>query len=66
MNKHEDKTINNMILFLRINNIAEFQYIESTSDYKFFDYQTRKKHTREEIIQLAKENQWHKDWGKNG
>ena len=65
-NEYEDKDINSMILFMRVNNIAEFQYIDNDSDLKFYDYQTDKHYTREDIIELATENNWKKDWSNNG
>ena len=40
MKEYTDKEINNMILFLRVNRFAEFQYIDSDSDLKFYDYMT--------------------------
>ena len=62
--KVNDKEINNMILFMRIKNVAEFQYIDSDSDLKFYDYKTDKHYTREDIVEIAIKNNWKKDWTK--
>ena len=64
MKEYTDKEINNMILFLRVNRFAEFQYIDSTSDLKFYDYMTDTHSTRDDIVKLAKENKWTPDWQK--
>lgn len=64
MKEYTDKDINNMILFLRVNRFAEFQYIDCDSDLKFYDYQTDKHYTRDDIVKIAEENKWKPDWQK--
>ena len=63
MIEYEDRHINNMILFLRINRLAEMQYIDNEKN-KFFDYQSNKWFTSQEVITLALENKWEKNWTK--
>ena len=63
MIEYEDRHINNMILFLRIKRLAEMQYIDNEKN-KFFDYQSNKWFTRQEVITLALENKWEKNWTK--
>tara|TARA_R100001443_G_scaffold4000_3_gene12073 strand:- start:9439 stop:9663 length:225 start_codon:yes stop_codon:yes gene_type:complete len=72
MKEYTDKDINNMILFLRVNKFAEFQYIDRIDpdddddggDLRFYDYQTDTYCTREDVVKLAKENKWKPDWQK--
>jgi hypothetical protein len=66
---YKDKHINSMILFLRINNIAEIQYIDrqitagaDTGDLTFYDYKSDSHITREQLIASALESGWKKDW----
>tara|TARA_R100001082_G_scaffold108414_1_gene83616 strand:- start:4704 stop:4922 length:219 start_codon:yes stop_codon:yes gene_type:complete len=59
--EYSDKEVNSMILYLRINRVAEMQYIDDSSD-KFHDFISHKKLTREEVIDLALDYKWHKSW----
>tara|TARA_R100000231_G_C5329677_1_gene165933 strand:- start:2160 stop:2534 length:375 start_codon:yes stop_codon:yes gene_type:complete len=65
MKKVNHKELNNMILFLRVHRIAEFYYIglhNSNTRKRFYDYISGKMFTRQQIIDLALDNHWHKDW----
>ena len=72
MKEYTDKDINNMILFLRVNRFAEFQYIDNIKpdddddggDLRFYDYMTDTHSTRDDVVKLAKENKWTSDWQK--
>ena len=72
MKKYTDKDINNMILFLRVNRFAEFQYIDKVDpdetddggDLRFYDYQTDTYCKREDVVKLAEDNKWKPDWQK--
>ena len=56
-----DRTLNNMILYLRINRVAEFQYVDKDSA-RLFDFISRKKYKRQEVINLALKHKWTKEW----
>ena len=64
MKDYEDKDINSMILFLRINKLAEIQYTDSYKQNKFFDYIQQSYLTRKEVINYALENDWKSNWKK--
>ena len=72
MKEYTDKDINNMILFLRVNKFAEFQYIDKIDpdddddggDLRFYDYQTDTYCKREDVVKLAEDNKWKPDWQK--
>jgi|TARA_R100000995_G_C3457898_1_gene111552 hypothetical protein len=72
MKEYKDKDINNMILFLRVNRFAEFQYIDNITadddddggDLRFYDYMSDTHCTRDDVVKLAKENKWKPDWQK--
>ena len=55
-----DRTLNNMILYLRIR-VAEFQYVDNSSA-RLFDFISKKKYKREEVINLALKHKWTKEW----
>ena len=57
----DNRTLNNMILYLRINRVAEFQYVDNSSA-RLFDFISKKKYTREEVITLALKHKWTKKW----
>lgn len=57
----DDRTLNNMILYLRINRVAEFQYVDNGSA-RLFDFISKKKYERDEIITLALKHKWTKEW----
>ena len=69
---YNDKEINSMILFLRLNRIAEIQYIDRQIDEKnrhidsgdltFFDYMSSSHITKTQLIASALESGWKKDW----
>tara|TARA_R100000458_G_C8262855_1_gene238194 strand:+ start:1406 stop:1630 length:225 start_codon:yes stop_codon:yes gene_type:complete len=71
--KVNDKEINNMILYLRVNDIMEIYYVDKSdswyyqddvTDLRFYDYKTDKHYTREDIVEIAIKNNWKKDWTK--
>lgn len=64
MKDYEDKDINSMILFLRINKLAEIQYIDADGQNKFYDYIRQSYLTRKEIIKYALKNDWKSNWKK--
>jgi hypothetical protein len=64
MKKYEDKDINSMILFLRINNLAEIQYTDIDGQDKFYDYISKFSWTRKEVVEYALENDWCTHWRK--
>ena len=64
MKDYEDKDINSMILFLRINKLAEIQYIDADRQNKFYDYIRQSYLTRKEVINYALENDWKSNWKK--
>ena len=69
MKKVNHKELNNMILFLRVHRIAEFYYIglhNSNTRKRFYDYISGKMFTRQQIIQLALDNNWEPNWIKGG
>ena len=61
---YNDKEINSMILYLRVNRVAEMQYVDSDNDLKFYDYMSDKHLTREEVIDLSLKSKWKIDWNK--
>lgn len=60
MKEYTDKQINSMILFLRVNNIAEMYYLENDQnpDRKFYDYRTNSWLTRSQVISAAIQSGW--------
>ena len=67
MLEYSDKEINSMILYLRINRIAEIQYIdrhEGTPFLTFYDYMSASHLTKEQLISAAIESGWKEDWKK--
>ena len=62
MKDYEDKDINSMILFLRINKLAEIQYTDMKSQDKFYDYISKSSWTRKEVVKYALNNDWHIHW----
>ena len=62
--EYEDKDINNMILYLRINKRAEMQYIDNDNDLNFYDYMSGKHINRKALIRLALNEGWKLDWQK--
>tara|TARA_B100001250_G_scaffold22653_1_gene19097 strand:- start:13499 stop:13696 length:198 start_codon:yes stop_codon:yes gene_type:complete len=61
---YSDKEINSMILYLRINRVAEMQYIDSDNDLNFYDYMSDKHLTRKELIDLSLKSKWKTDWNR--
>ena len=71
---YNDKEINSMILFLRLNRIAEIQYIDRQIDEKnrhidsgdltFYDYMSASHLTKNQLISAAIESGWKEDWKK--
>tara|TARA_R100000353_G_scaffold155090_1_gene113890 strand:- start:16537 stop:16728 length:192 start_codon:yes stop_codon:yes gene_type:complete len=61
MTEYKDKDINSMILYLRINRVAEMQYVDNRKD-KFFDYMSDKWITRDDVIKLALKHKWKENW----
>jgi len=69
MKEYNHKDVNNMILFLRVHKIAEFFYIGThnpKTQKRFYDYMSGQMFTRQQIIQLALDNNWVSDWLKGG
>ena len=74
MNEYTDKQINSMILYLRINRVAEIQYIDRQIDEKnrhidsgdltFYDYMSASHLTKNQLISAAIESGWKEDWKK--
>ena len=75
MKEYSDKQINSMILYLRINRVAEIQYtdrqiIESngkqidSGDLTFYDYMSASHLTKDQLISAAIESGWKEDWKK--
>jgi hypothetical protein len=71
-----DKQINSMILYLRINRVAEIQYIDrqvvesngkqiDSADLTFYDYMSASHLTKEQLISAAIESGWKEDWKKH-
>ena len=58
MKYYKDKELNSMILFLRINKLAEIQYIDIDGQDKFYDYIRQSSLTRKEVIEYALDNDW--------
>ena len=60
MKEYSDKQINSMILYLRLNNVAEMYYIENQDDSQrnFFDYRTQTHLSKKQVISLALETGW--------
>tara|TARA_Y100001938_G_C8059346_1_gene416270 strand:- start:1311 stop:1544 length:234 start_codon:yes stop_codon:yes gene_type:complete len=70
-----DKQINSMILYLRINKVAEIQYIDrqivesngkqiDSGDLTFYDYMSASHLTKDQLISAAIESGWKEDWKK--
>ena len=75
MKEYTDKEINSMILYLRINKVAEIQYIDrqvvesngkqnDSGDLTFYDYMSASHLTKEQLISAAIESGWKEDWKK--
>lgn len=58
----DNRTLNSMILYLRINRVAEFQNVDHGQTARFYDYISAKKYTRDDIITLAYKHKWTKEW----
>ena len=60
MKEYTDKQINSMILFLRVNNIAEMYYLENDQDpdRKFYCYRSDSWLTRKQVISTALDSGW--------
>ena len=75
MKEYSDKQINSMILYLRINRVAEIQYIDrqiiesngkqiDSGDLTFYDYMSASHLTKDQLISAAIESGWKEDWKK--
>jgi len=75
MKKYTDKQINSMILYLRINKIAQIQYIDrqaidsngkqiDSGDLTFYDYMSASHLTKEQLISAAIDSGWKENWKK--
>tara|TARA_A100001011_G_C14118487_1_gene760162 strand:- start:492 stop:725 length:234 start_codon:yes stop_codon:yes gene_type:complete len=73
MKDYNDKEVNSMILFLRVNNIAQIQYIDKdavdrngkshdSGDYIFYDYMSNSTITKIQLIASAVESGWIAGW----
>jgi hypothetical protein len=73
MKEYSDKQINSMILYLRINKVAEIQYIDrqivesngkqiDSGDLTFYDYMSASHLTKDQLISAAIESGWKEDW----
>jgi len=60
MKEYTDKQVNSMILFLRVNNIAEMYYLENDQDpdRKFYCYRSDSWLTRKQVISTALDSGW--------
>ncbi len=64
MKKYSMKKINSMILYLRLNNLAQFQSIENEGQIEIYDYISDKKFSLKEISDLAIKNGWKENWNR--
>jgi len=75
MKEYTDKQINSMILYLRINKVAEIQYIDrqaidsngkqiDSGDLTFYDYMSASHLTKEQLISAAIDSGWKENWKK--
>lgn len=73
MKNYDDQEVNSMITFLRVNNIAQIQYMDKdavdrngkshdSGDYVFYDYMSNSTITKSQLIASALESGWKKDW----
>ena len=71
--EYNDKQINSMILYLRVNRVAELQYIDreiintettsvDTGDLKLYDYMSSSHLSVKQLISAAIESGWTEDW----
>ena len=62
--EYSDKDINSMILYLRINNLAQIQYIDVDSKDKptFYDYMSNRHFKREQVTETSVANGWKRGW----
>jgi len=71
--EYNDKQINSMILYLRVNRVAEVQYIDreiintettsvDTGDLKLYDYMSSSHLSVKQLISAAIESGWTEDW----
>ena len=66
--EYTDKQINSMILFLRVNDIAEMYYLDSQDmgDYTFFDYKSDSYLSLKQVISTAISEGWKENWTTEG
>lgn len=64
--EYTDKNVNSMILYLRVNNLAQIQYIDVESNNKptFYDYMSDKHFERNKVTQHAINSGWKRGWKK--
>ena len=68
--EYTDKQINSMILYLRINRIAEIQYLDrqvnvvDSGDLTLYDYMSGSHLTMKQVISTSLESGWKEDWKK--
>jgi len=71
--EYNDKQINSMILYLRVNRVAEVQYVDreiintettsvDTGDLKLYDYMSNSHLSVKQLISAAIESGWTEDW----
>ncbi len=72
--EYSDRQINSMITFLRVNKIAEVQYIDrqfvdsdvkrgvDSGDFTFYDYISNSHLTIQQVISSAIDSGWKEDW----
>tara|TARA_R110002051_G_scaffold298450_1_gene365279 strand:- start:6 stop:209 length:204 start_codon:yes stop_codon:yes gene_type:complete len=62
--EHSDQDVNSMILYMRINNLAQIQYIDANSNNKpnFYDYMSDRHFERKQVTETAVANGWKKGW----
>ena len=66
--EYTDKQINSMILFLRVNDIAEMYYLDSQDmgDYTFFDYKSDSYLSLQQVISTSISEGWKENWTTEG
>ena len=55
--KGETMNITSILVWLKVNNFAEIQYqSKQDDDHKYYDFMTHNYYTKNQILELAKEN----------
>ena len=66
--EYTDKQINSMILFLRVNDIAEMYYLDKSNSHMcpFFDYKSGSYLSKSMVISTAISEGWKENWTTTG